>query len=124
MEFIFSMHPSSTAVTREEEATPQKKGANITPEALAMAAKLLSSTPPGITDQVWIDAIAPQLFHLLDGNDGPELARVAAHVVAFGILGRKRLGAPGKLPKQSHRRVVQVIFLLTFEQAHRAGTRL
>ncbi|PKS12164.1 hypothetical protein jhhlp_001462 [Lomentospora prolificans] len=95
LEFIFSVHPSSTGITREEEAMPQKRGANITPEALAMAAKLLSSTPPGMLDQDWIQAISPQLFTLLDGTEGPELARVSAHVIAFGILGRKRLGAPG-----------------------------
>jgi len=96
LEFIFSVHPSSTAVTREEETAPQKRGANIAPEALAMAAKLLSSTPPGLEDGVWVRGISPQLLALLDGDEGPELARVAAHIISFGILGRKRLGAPGE----------------------------
>ena len=95
MEFVFSVHPSSTLP--ETEAKPEKKGAKISPEALAMATQLLTSVPDGISDQTWIDIIAPQLLHLLDGKEGKELDRVAAYVIAFGVLGRKRLGAPGEL---------------------------
>ena len=88
MEFVFSVHPSGT-VPQTGDTKPDKRGANISPT------QLLSSIPPGIPDQTWIDAISPQLFHLLDGKEGTELARVSAYVTSFGILGRRKLGAPG-----------------------------
>lgn len=94
LEFVFSVHPSGTLPQNNEK--PEKRGANISPEALAMATQLLSSVPPSISDKTWIDAIAPQLLHLLDGKEGSELARVAGYVISFGILGRRRLGAPGE----------------------------
>lgn len=94
LEFVFSVHPSG-ALPQADEGTPNKRGANIAAEALAMATQLLSSIPAEISDQTWIDAIAPQLLHLVDGKDGSELARVGAYVISFGILGRRRLGAPG-----------------------------
>jgi len=96
LEFIFSVHPSST-VRPSEAATPQKQGANITMEALKMASTLLSAPPTSVTPQAWFPGIAPQLLTLLDGNDGLDLARVAAYVIGFGVLGRKQLGAPGTL---------------------------
>jgi hypothetical protein len=43
----------------------------------------------------WYSAIAPQLFSLLDGEDGLEMVKVAAFIIGYGILGRKALGAPG-----------------------------
>ncbi|KAI0388984.1 hypothetical protein F5Y17DRAFT_470024 [Xylariaceae sp. FL0594] len=94
LEFIFSVHPTST-VRPSEAATPQKQGANITMEALKMATNLLSAPPSSVTPEAWFPGIAPQLLALLDGNDGPDLARVAAYVIGFGVLGRKQLGAPG-----------------------------
>lgn len=96
LEFVFSVHPSGT-LPQTDETKPEKRGANIAPEALAMATQLLSSVPPSIPDQTWINAIAPQLLHLLDGKEGSELARVSGYVISFGILGRRRLGAPGEL---------------------------
>ncbi|KAI0102452.1 hypothetical protein GGR51DRAFT_527431 [Nemania sp. FL0031] len=94
LEFVFSVHPSST-VKISEAATPQKQGANITMEALKMASTLLSVPPASVKPEAWFPGISPQLFALLDGNDGPDLARVAAYVIGFGVLGRKQLGAPG-----------------------------
>lgn len=94
-EFIFSVHPSST-VSSSEEVAPQKNGANITQEALNMAAKMVAYPPSSVPEETWYRTIAPQLFNLLDGNDGPELMKVAAYVIGFGILGRKQSGAPGK----------------------------
>lgn len=121
LEFVFSVHPSGT-VPQTDEAKPDKRGANISPEALAMATQLLSSIPPGIPDQTWIDAITPQLFHLLDGKEGAELARVSAYVTSFGILGRRKLGAPG-----AFRAVTVTVPSATStnnSQEHRAGTPL
>ncbi|KAI1175150.1 hypothetical protein F4777DRAFT_551504 [Nemania sp. FL0916] len=94
LEFVFSVHPSST-VRLSEAATPQKQGANITMEALKMASTLLAVPPASVKPEAWFPGIAPQLFTLLDGDNGSDLAKVAAYVVGFGVLGRKQFGAPG-----------------------------
>lgn len=99
-EFVFSVHPSST-VGSAEEATAQKNGANITQEALNMAAKMIAYPPSSATPAAWYQAIAPQLFELLDGKEGTELMKVAAYVIGFGILGRKQSGAPGRWPRMT-----------------------
>lgn len=94
MEFIFTTHPSST-VKASEAAGPQKQGANITMEAMKMAANLLASPPAGVAPEQWFPGIASQLLALLDGSEGPDLVKVAAYVIGFGILGRRQFGAPG-----------------------------
>lgn len=93
-EFVFSVHPSST-VSSSEEAAPQKDGANITLEALQMATKTIAYPSKSVSEDVWYQAIAPQLFTLLDGQEGTEMMKVAAYVIGFGILGRKQSGSPG-----------------------------
>ena len=97
LEFAFAVHPSST-VKLSEAAVPQKRGANITHEALVLASNLLSVPPSTVTPEDWYSGIAPQLFALLDGGEGPELKKVVAYVIGFGILGRKASGAPGMFP--------------------------
>ena len=94
LEFVFSVHPSST-VKIAEAAVPQKRGANITHEALELASRLLSVPPSSVTPEAWYASIAPQLLPLLDGGEGAELARAASYIIGFGILGRKASGAPG-----------------------------
>ncbi|KAI0853821.1 hypothetical protein F5Y00DRAFT_60940 [Daldinia vernicosa] len=94
LEFVFSVHPSST-VNPSEAAAPQKQGANITMEALKLASSLLSTPPATIPPEQWFPGIAPQLLVLLDGKDGTDLAKAAAYVIGFGVLGRKQFGAPG-----------------------------
>ncbi|KAF3013255.1 hypothetical protein E8E14_008398 [Neopestalotiopsis sp. 37M] len=94
MEFIFTTHPSST-VKASEAAGPQKQGANITMEAMKMAANLLASPPAGVAPEQWFPGISSQLLALLDGSEGPDLVKVAAYVIGFGILGRRQFGAPG-----------------------------
>jgi hypothetical protein len=94
VEFVFSVHPSST-VTSSEEAKPQKEGANITHEALSMATKLIAYPPKAVSADTWYQKVAVQLLSLLDGQDGPELMKVGAFVIGFGILGRRQSGAPG-----------------------------
>ncbi|TGJ84251.1 hypothetical protein E0Z10_g4529 [Xylaria hypoxylon] len=94
LEFVFSVHPSSI-VAISEAAAPQKQGANITIEALKMASTLLSVPPASVKPDVWFPGVAPQLLALLDGDDGPDLAKAAAYVIGFGVLGRKQFGAPG-----------------------------
>jgi len=94
LEFVFSVHPSSTVGASEETAT-HKQGANITQEALRMATQLLANPPSAVVPENWFSGVAPQLLALLDGKDGPELMKVASYVIGFGILGRKQYGAPG-----------------------------
>ncbi|KAI2632561.1 hypothetical protein GGS26DRAFT_556510 [Hypomontagnella submonticulosa] len=94
LEFVFSVHPSST-VRASEAAVPQKQGANITMEALKLASNLLSAPPATVPPEQWFPGIAPQLLALLDGKDGADLVKAAAYVIGFGILGRKQFGAPG-----------------------------
>ncbi|CAN8104046.1 unnamed protein product [Discula destructiva] len=93
-EFVFSVHPSST-VSSSEEAAPQTNGAHITQEALQMATKTIGYPPKSVSEDIWFQTIAPQLFELLDGREGPELMKVAAYVLGFGILGRRQSGSPG-----------------------------
>jgi hypothetical protein len=92
LEFVFSVHPCNAD---KNASAPQKQGAQITLEALKMATRLLASPPLRATADGWFRGIAPQLLALLDGHDGLELAKVAAYVIGFGILGRKSFGAPG-----------------------------
>ncbi|KAI0019414.1 hypothetical protein F4780DRAFT_771238 [Xylariomycetidae sp. FL0641] len=93
-EFVCSVHPSST-VKASEAAEPQKQGANITMEAQKMATNLIAAPPVSVSDEDWYKDVAPQLLALLDGKDGPDLSKVAAYIIGFGILGRKAKGAPG-----------------------------
>ncbi|KAM4059163.1 putative protein required for cell protein [Hirsutella rhossiliensis] len=93
LEFVFAVHPSSNAAADSER--PQKSGASITHEAVALATRLLSSVPSSFTPEAWFEGIASQTFDLLDGKGGPELAKTLAQIVGFGILGKKQFGAPG-----------------------------
>lgn len=94
LEFVFSVHPTNSSRI-PDSATPQRQGASITHEAVAMATKLLSSVPSSMTPQAWFEGISSQICRLMDGVDGSELSRTAAQIVGFGILGKKQLGAPG-----------------------------
>ncbi|RGP68171.1 hypothetical protein FLONG3_8246 [Fusarium longipes] len=95
MEFVFSVHPSNIGRIPEADSGPQKQGASITHEGVAVATKLLSSVPASLTPQAWFDGISGQLFELIDGAAGPELAKTASQIVGYGILGNKQYGAPG-----------------------------
>ncbi|KAF7539010.1 hypothetical protein G7Z17_g12510 [Cylindrodendrum hubeiense] len=98
MEFVFSVHPSNVGKATDS-STPEKQGASITHEAVAVATRLLSSVPTSMTPQAWFSGISEQLLRLMDGEGGLDLAKTAAQVVGYGILGRKQYGAPGKLSK-------------------------
>ncbi|KAG6017003.1 hypothetical protein E4U43_002576 [Claviceps pusilla] len=94
MEFVFSVHPSNQDATAHSQQ-PQKSGANITHEAVAVATRLLSTVPATISPEEWYGGISPQIFSLFDGDAGEDLAKTAAQIVGFGILGKKQMGAPG-----------------------------
>ncbi|KAH8684758.1 hypothetical protein BGZ60DRAFT_427106 [Tricladium varicosporioides] len=89
IEFILSVHPSSRRIDGGNE-----KRSGISHEALNAVSRLLSSPPNGIEPGKWFFGIAPQLFALLQGEGEVEMDRVAAFVIGFGILGRKKYGAP------------------------------
>ncbi|KAL2149531.1 hypothetical protein VTH82DRAFT_8182 [Thermothelomyces myriococcoides] len=94
LEFVFSVHPTST-VKLSEAAVPQKRGANITQDALNLACNLLSA-PASVAPEDWYAAVSPQLLAFLDkGNDEPELVKAASYIIGFGVLGKKATGAPG-----------------------------
>ncbi|KAL3595095.1 hypothetical protein FPOAC2_09416 [Fusarium poae] len=95
MEFVFSVHPSNIGRIPDADSGPQKQGASITHEGVAVATKLLSSVPASLTPQAWFDGISGQMFELIDGTVGTELAKTASQVVGYGILGNKQYGAPG-----------------------------
>ncbi|KAJ2972635.1 hypothetical protein NQ176_g7046 [Zarea fungicola] len=97
LELVFSVHPSNVgkAVPSGAGQEPQKQGAGITHEAVAVATRLLSSVPPGMTAEDWFSGISAQLFSLMDGTAGLDLAKIAAQIVGYGILGKKIYGAPG-----------------------------
>lgn len=119
MEFIFSVHPSST-LKASEAATPQKRGANITQEAMAVVTRILTSPPATVSPEDWFSNVAPQLIVLLDGNEGAELSVAAAQIIMFGVLGRKQFGAPG-----SNLAFIQRLeAMLTLLQEHLAGMSL
>ncbi|KAH6606725.1 hypothetical protein Trco_005878 [Trichoderma cornu-damae] len=95
MEFVFAVHPSNTGKPADDGGGPGKQGAAITHEAVAVATKLLSSVPASLGAQQWFDGISGQLFALFDGEAGPDVAKIAAQIVGFGVLGKKQFGAPG-----------------------------
>ncbi|CZT45900.1 uncharacterized protein RSE6_06257 [Rhynchosporium secalis] len=92
IEFILSVHPSTSG---SNVPTSTRRGAGISHEALNAVSRLLSSPPVGVSAGEWFNGIAPQLLLLLDGDGEPDMDKVAAFVIGFGILGRKQYGAPG-----------------------------
>jgi hypothetical protein len=63
-------------------------------EAVTQASRLLVLPPAGIEQDNWIRQLAPQLWDLLDGNEGTELSRAAGQIIAGGILSKRVTGAP------------------------------
>ncbi|KAF2471974.1 uncharacterized protein BDR25DRAFT_284325 [Lindgomyces ingoldianus] len=66
-------------------------------EAITQASRLLASVPNGMSATEWFTELAPQLWSLLDGTEGPELSRAAGQIIAGGILNKKSSGAPGTI---------------------------
>ncbi|KAH0541997.1 hypothetical protein FGG08_003546 [Glutinoglossum americanum] len=101
IEFIASTVPPPPPETQSRDNTNAvtvpdvSRGPALPFEALNQASRLLSSIPSHLTPQEYFSQLAPQLFGLLDGEAGPEMAKASAFVIA-GILGRKTHGAPGE----------------------------
>ncbi|KAF2131279.1 hypothetical protein P153DRAFT_335474 [Dothidotthia symphoricarpi CBS 119687] len=66
-------------------------------EAITQASRLLVSPPSGIAQDDWLRGLEPQLWNLLDGDEGKELSRAAGQIIAGGILSKKTTGAPGTI---------------------------
>ncbi|KAI9843508.1 MAG: hypothetical protein M1837_006262 [Sclerophora amabilis] len=101
IEFIATTSPSnipSTNNTHDHSTTAQSLESRqplLDLEALTQASRLLSSPPSSLDANTYFADLAPQLFSLLDGEDGPEMAKVAGFVIGGGILGKRKHGAPG-----------------------------
>lgn len=94
LEIIFSKCAGEAPQLPESNA-PDKRGSGITPEAIASAAKLLSKVPRSMTPTAWFTGLRPQLFSMLDGHEGSEFVKVAAHIIGH-ILSLKPFGPPGE----------------------------
>ncbi|KAG9186988.1 hypothetical protein G6011_10096 [Alternaria panax] len=94
IEFLSLSYLSKNSHVPQDASGPQSK-IPIPLEAVSQASKLLVLPPSGISQDEWLTRISPQLLHLLDGNEGPELSRAAGQIIAGGILTKKTTGAPG-----------------------------
>lgn len=72
-----------------------QSGVPLQVEAVTEASRVIVLPPAGIDRDRWLHQLAPQLWSLLDGEDGPELSRAAGQIIAQGILSKKATGAPG-----------------------------
>ncbi|KAL1791813.1 hypothetical protein ACET3X_009564 [Alternaria dauci] len=94
IEFLSLSYLSKNSHVPQGASGPQSQ-IPIPLEAVSQASKLLVLPPSGISQDQWLTKIAPQLLHLLDGNEGKELSRAAGQIIAGGILSKKTTGAPG-----------------------------
>ncbi|KAJ4335894.1 hypothetical protein N0V95_008768 [Ascochyta clinopodiicola] len=94
IEFLSLSYLSKNSHVPTDASGPQSR-VPIPLEAVTQASKLLVS-PPRETDQdEWIRQLTPQLWSLLDGDEGRELSRAAGQIIAGGILSKRATGAPG-----------------------------
>ena len=91
IDFIASTGPQTQAGDSMPAAS---SGPALSLEILNHISKLLTSVPSKLTADEYFEALAPQLFSLLDDND-LSMQRTAAYIIGNGILGRQVYGAPG-----------------------------
>ncbi|KAF3031214.1 hypothetical protein E8E12_000076 [Didymella heteroderae] len=94
IEFLSLSYLSKNSQVPQDASGPQSR-IPIPLEAVTQASKLLISPPSGMSQVEWIRKLEPQLWNLLDGNEGRELSRAAGQIIAGGILSKKSTGAPG-----------------------------
>lgn len=63
-------------------------------EAVTEATRVIVLPPAEMDQDKWLHQLAPQLWSLLDGEDGTELSRAAGQIIAQGILSKRSTGAP------------------------------
>lgn len=95
IEFILSVHPSTTDISPRHG----ERRSSISHEALNTISQLISLPPAGIPADIWFNGVAPQLLSLLQTKGNCEMEKVAAYVIGFGILGRRNYGSPGQSSK-------------------------
>ncbi|PVH99912.1 hypothetical protein DM02DRAFT_415353 [Periconia macrospinosa] len=93
IEFLSLSYLSKNSQVPQDASGPQAQ-IPLPLEAITQASRLLVSAPSGMTQDEWLTKLAPQLFTLLDGNEGKELSRAAGQIIAGGILNKKSTGAP------------------------------
>ncbi|KAJ8110442.1 hypothetical protein OPT61_g6716 [Boeremia exigua] len=94
IEFLSLAYLSKNSQVPQDASGPRSK-IPIPLEAVTQATRLLVSPPNGTSQDDWICALQPQLWSLLDGDEGRELSRAAGQIIAGGILSKKSTGAPG-----------------------------
>ncbi|KAL8731155.1 MAG: hypothetical protein Q9166_003562 [cf. Caloplaca sp. 2 TL-2023] len=74
----------------------QSLGPNLSLDALGRASTLLTSVPGTMTSDEYFSALAPQLLDLLD-DPATDYKRIGCYIIGLGILGKRRIGAPGTI---------------------------
>jgi hypothetical protein len=96
IEFLSLSYLSKISHVSHEGSGPQSQ-IPIPLEAVSQASRLLVLAPSGMNQDDWIRQIAPQLWALLDGDEGVELSRAAGQIIAGGVLSKRATGAPNTI---------------------------
>jgi hypothetical protein len=94
IEFLSLSYLTKNSRIPQDAAGPQSQ-ALIPLEAITHASRLLVLPPMGTNQDTWLRQLSPQLWSMLDGQDGGDLSRAAGQIIAGGILSKKATGAPG-----------------------------
>ena len=94
LEFIFTVHPT-TAQSEQSQGQGTGRAPAVTPEAIKMASQVICSPPQSMSPESWFLALRPQIYAMLDGEEGPGMKGIISHVLCSGLLAKKRFGAPG-----------------------------
>jgi hypothetical protein len=93
IEFLSLSYLSKTSHIPQDASASQSQ-IPIPLEAITQASRLLVLPPARMSQDEWLHQLAPQLWKLLDGEEGVELSRAAGQIIAGGILSKRATGAP------------------------------
>jgi hypothetical protein len=93
VEFLSLSYLSKTSQVPQDASVSQSQ-IPIPLEAVTQASRLLVLPPAGMNQDEWLHKLAPQLWTLLDGDEGVELSRAAGQIIAGGVLSKRATGAP------------------------------
>lgn len=93
IEFLSLSYLSKSSQVHQDASGSQSQ-MPIPVEAVTHASRLLVLPPNGTYQDEWLRQLAPQLWALLDGDEGVELSRAAGQIIAGGILSKRATGAP------------------------------
>ncbi|KAI9679531.1 MAG: hypothetical protein M1817_005553 [Caeruleum heppii] len=94
IDFIASGTTTSSDLAAVQGRVPS--GPSLSLDTMTRASRLLSSVPSSVPPESYFLQLRNQLYPLLDGEAGPEMAKAASLVISSGILGRRMYGAPGQ----------------------------